>query len=94
MTMLYARLFDQMKHEPMDPVTNFYTIKIENVTMGRKSREELQILKQKEKDSSELMNIQNRFKNYEVFHYALKNCDVSIENAIHYIAINYYLFTH
>lgn len=69
---LYARHFNETKHKFTDPTENCKIIKIENKVEERKLKEELEILKQRKKDKSKLMNIKINFENEEIFYHILK----------------------
>lgn len=70
---LYARHFMVKKHKFVNPTEKFEILNIENKSNKRKLREELEILKQRIKDSEKLMNIKTYFENEDIFYYILKN---------------------
>jgi hypothetical protein len=70
---LYARHFIETNHKFVNPLENYEIIKVINNNNERKINEELEILKEREKNINNLMNIQIKFENEDIFHYIIKN---------------------
>jgi predicted GIY-YIG superfamily endonuclease len=64
---LYARHFLEEGHKFIDPFESYKIIKIVNKDRERKLKEEVEILKIRNKNEGRLMNIKTKFDNEEIF---------------------------
>ena len=69
---LYARHFIEEGHKFIDPVVNYKIIKVMSKEKERKLKEEVEILKIRNKDEKRLMNIKTIFANEEIFKHLIR----------------------
>ena len=59
-------------HKFVNPLEEYEIVKVVNNTVKRKLREELEILKEREKGLGNLINIKIKFDNEEIFYNMIK----------------------
>ena len=69
---LYATYLE-VNHKFVNPLEDYEIVKVVNNTVESKLREELQILKEREKGLDNFINIKIKFDNEEIFYNIIKN---------------------
>lgn len=72
---LYARHFMEENHQFINPLEKYEIIKVEYNNVKRKLEEELEILKERRKGISNLINGKVKFENEDIFYHILKKID-------------------